>query len=256
MRSPILLSICIVFVNCSYNSFYYFPDKHTVPIKHPSTDIILTNKTGRKIHCLQFNALSNKDYIFFLHGNAGNVSQWSSLLTPLINEGYNIFMPDYQGYGESSGIPTHLNVFHDANLAFSYFMSNTVKTNKCIVFGQSLGGHLSICVTEKHKEGVKLLIVEGAFSSFKDIALEKSPDIANGIIALTLYSPYNALTSIKNIACPVHILHSKTDSVVPYWMGQKLYSNAVHPKYFHEITGGHLDGLRIHPDIILPLFDM
>ena len=50
---------------------------------------------------------------------------------------------------------------------------------------------------------------------------------------------FDSISKINHIKTPKLILHSHEDNVVPFSMGQKLYQNAVEPKEFLEIHGGH-----------------
>ena len=76
------------------------------------------------------------------------------------------------------------------------------------------------------------------------------PDIAAhhySFFPVRLLSRYNYPTgdNIRNVNVPVLIIHSPDDEIIPYSHGQSLFENALEPKYFLEIKGGHNDGAMI-----------
>jgi len=47
---------------------------------------------------------------------------------------------------------------------------------------------------------------------------------------------------IKKVKCPILFIHSRSDEIVPFEFGLRLYSSANGAKEFVEIFGGHNDG--------------
>jgi fermentation-respiration switch protein FrsA (DUF1100 family) len=56
---------------------------------------------------------------------------------------------------------------------------------------------------------------------------------------------YDNLAKIRQLRIPLLIMHSPYDEVVPFAMGQKLFSAASEPKTFFELVGGHNDGYEV-----------
>ncbi len=53
------------------------------------------------------------------------------------------------------------------------------------------------------------------------------------------------------MACPVLIVHSRDDEIIPFRHGRDLFVDANEPKEFLELRGGHNDGfLASGPDYI------
>ena len=50
-------------------------------------------------------------------------------------------------------------------------------------------------------------------------------------IRLLLKDKYESDKKIKNINSPILIMHGKSDKLVPFWMGEKLFNMANEPKY-------------------------
>jgi uncharacterized protein len=53
---------------------------------------------------------------------------------------------------------------------------------------------------------------------------------------------------MPSVHCPVMVLHSSEDDIVPYAMGRALYDAAPGPKRFADLRGGHNGGgLMVSP---------
>jgi fermentation-respiration switch protein FrsA (DUF1100 family) len=48
---------------------------------------------------------------------------------------------------------------------------------------------------------------------------------------------------VKHVRCPVLVIHSPDDILVPYSQGVALYEAAAEPKAFIKLRGGHNDAL-------------
>lgn len=177
--------------------------------------------------------------LLHLHGNAGSLFSQYKFITPFLKHGFQVFIVDYSGFGFSEGKATRNNALEDALLAFDYLRARPdVQNTKLAVYGQSFGGHLSVVVAEKRQADLDGLIVEGAFSSPGDIAASRLP-----LIGRVLVKPgYSAKRSILTYKRPVLIIHSTEDKVIPFYMGQRLYSKANEPKSFYEIRHSHICG--------------
>ena len=58
--------------------------------------------------------------MLFFHGNAGNISHRMEYLLMFHRLGYNTFIFDYRGYGQSSGSPSESGTYLDAQSAWRY----------------------------------------------------------------------------------------------------------------------------------------
>jgi fermentation-respiration switch protein FrsA (DUF1100 family) len=60
---------------------------------------------------------------------------------------------------------------------------------------------------------------------------------------------YRTIDYIKDVHCPVMLIYSRTDEVVPFEFGLELYEVANEPKEFIEIFGSHNDGFLVSGEI-------
>ncbi|MGA1824854.1 MAG: alpha/beta hydrolase, partial [bacterium] len=188
--------------------------------------------------------------VFFLHGNAQNISAHITNVSWLPEKGYQVFLLDYRGYGCSSGSPTISKALHDISAGFDWLCNQSHERELPIyLLGQSLGASLGAYFvgTNPHvKERLAGVIVDAGFANLRTIVREKL-----GAFWLTwplqyplcwlFPSKYNPDKVIHNISpVPLLIIHSRDDKVIPPHHGKKLYDLAGQPKYYLETGGMHI----------------
>lgn len=167
----------------------------------------------------------NNHIIIYSHGNGGNVTWYSSVISKL-SERSDVFAYDYPGYGRSSGKPNEANVMESGLHAYDYLKSLGYKNIWC--YGFSLGGSVTTNICSKRD--VKGAVLQSTFYNMSDCI-----PILSELIAGKDFSSDN----ISGISCPVVVSHSKKDSVVPYSSGRKLYDSLNCEKYFYELNNDH-----------------
>ena len=181
--------------------------------------------------------------ILFLHGNAGNIGGRLEKISLFNKMGFNVFIIDYRGYGNSQGKPTELGINADARAAFDYLVTrDDIDRTKIIVYGVSLGGVPAVdLATQRDVAG---LIVDSSFTNAADMAKKILPFVPGFMLKTKMRSD----EKIKEITVPKMIMHSIDDETVPFKLGQNLYSVASEPKVFLQMEGGHNDGLIYNAD--------
>lgn len=179
-----------------------------------------------------------KGVVLFCHGNAGNISQRIDTFNIFRQLELSTFIFDYRGYGKSAGTPGEKGTYRDADGAWNYLVKDMkVKPGEIIVFGRSLGGGIASYLAQKYP--LRALIIESSFTSITDLA---SGSYRWGPLKLMIRFKYNTIGRLKDIHCPVLIVHSPDDRLIPFDHGQALYEAANPPRKFLRITGDHLNG--------------
>jgi pimeloyl-ACP methyl ester carboxylesterase len=255
-----LVILSILLFSCSGSKFFYRPNKNTEANALGNaivTKSFLNNDKNKKIsltHILSTNGKDNSITILFIPPNGGNSTILAKLLQPLTDRGYNIYLFDYEGYGESEGKADNTNVLQDAQLILDYVVTHKTERHQLLLWGFSLGGNLAVKLAVENPFQIDALIIEGAFTSHRDIARAFAPSLLKWAASFVC-SPYPSKELIKNIQCPVFIAHSINDKVCPFYMGETLYSNAGNPKFFLKLSGDHCYGLLQETDIYLKSLD-
>ena len=186
--------------------------------------------------------------ILHFHGNGGSLLNQYRAIDPLMKDGsFQIFMVDYSGFGFSEGKATRENVLTDGLSAFDYLKARPdVKDTKLIIYGQSLGGNLAAVVAKEKQQGVDGLVIEGGFSSHKDIGKSRGSFLGK----LLVKEMYSSKEAVKDFHKPVLVIHSSEDEEVPFALGKKIFENANQPKEFYEIKHKHIEGPTFYGEII------
>lgn len=185
--------------------------------------------------------------LFFLHGNAGNLVYQYQLVEPFLERGYKVFLFDYSEFGFSDGNATRKNVLEDGHNAFEFMkQQEEFQGDKIVVYGQSLGGHLAAVVGTAHQDEIEGVVIEGGFSSHKDIASDRVP-VLSRIFVKEMYSGKKAIPELEK---PLLIVHSINDKTVPFSNGAEMYRHASEPKSFYAIDSCHICGPLYYADSI------
>jgi len=176
--------------------------------------------------------------VLFFHGNGGNVSHYVHSLAVLNRLGFSSLIVDYRGYGRSEGAPSEKGTYLDAEASWQYVVRTlNIPPERIVIFGRSLGGSIAAWLARKHTP--RLLILESSFTSMRDVAAELYPWMPT---TLLLGKMYSTETFLQDVRCPVLVIHSPDDEIVPYAHGLRLFDRANPPKRFLEIRGRHNTG--------------
>lgn len=259
LLSPILLTAC--------NSVYFLPMKPWV--QNPANqgliyeDVVLIHPDGERVHGWWLPARGPaRGTVYFLHGNAQNISTHLMNVVWMPEQGFNVFLPDYRGYGLSDGEPTLKYAMQDIQLGLDWLRASGRSVDKpLIVFAQSLGASLTIPVLarEENHGRYDCLITEAAFTGYRDIV----GDIMARSWLLRLLKPvvipfqprkYDAIDVVGDLRAPLLMLHSEEDEVIPFSHGEALFGRATATKEFQRLRGRHIASLR-DPDVRDRLID-
>jgi len=183
-------------------------------------------------------AESPRGILLFCHGNAGNRSHRLDSIRIFNRLGLSLFIFDYRGFGESGGRPTEEGLHRDAEGAWRHLVqAKGLDPGKMIVFGRSLGGAVAARLSRTHKP--RALILESAFVSLREAARDSLPGF---LVDLLVPDQYPTLRDLTAAACPVLIIHSRDDEIIPFRHAAALHAAAPEPKEFLEIRGSHNRG--------------
>jgi pimeloyl-ACP methyl ester carboxylesterase len=205
-------------------------------------DITYLTKDGVAINAWFVPAEPAKGTVIFCHGNAANISHRLDIFYIIHSLGYNVFMFDYRGYGNSAGgFPTEEGTYNDVQGAWDYLVKEKgFQPENIIVWGQSLGGAVAAWLSRHEKP--RALILESTFTSTLDVGGEIYPFLP--IRALCRFR-YPTAEYVQAAQCPVLVIHSSQDRLIPYHHGKRLFELAPESKQFLDIMGDHNDGFII-----------
>ncbi len=213
-------------------------------------DVWLRTEDDVDIHGWYIDGASTRVLLFF-HGNAGNISHRLYSIRQFLDLGFSVFIIDYRGYGQSGGRANEQGLYRDADAAWRYLIEERgIAGDDIVIFGRSLGG--SVAAKLATLVDPQALILESTFTSVPDAAAEIYP-----------WLPVRWLTRLRHatgdyvgdVHCPVLVIHSRDDEIIPYHHGEDIFDAANEPRTLLTIRGGHneaivtdearyIDGLR------------
>jgi pimeloyl-ACP methyl ester carboxylesterase len=254
MKGPIMtgLWIVIIVIICytaylGYLFFFqshlvYYPEKTLVAdpslIRLDFDDVSFRTQDGLILSGWFIPCERSRGVILFCHGNAGNISHRLESINIFHNLDLDVFIFDYRGYGKSEGKPSEEGTYLDAEAAWQYLVNERqVSPGNIIIFGRSLGGAIAAWLAKNYESGA--LILESTFTSAYDFAVRVYPFVP---VRLLVRFQYNTTDYLYQINCPVLIIHSRDDELMPFEHGMRLFEVANEPKKFLEIHGSHNEG--------------
>lgn len=205
-----------------------------------------------KIHAVLFKPTSKPIGTIFHHlGNGMTLINSQKIYEPLINSGFQIFAYERRGFAKSEGKDDNSIILkNDAIKIFDEFLElEDVKNTDVIIWGQSLGGAFATVNGAERQDKIKGIILEGTFDSFPEMG-KKYARLLNlenfkWLIPLLMNNDFPAEEEIKKINKQIVIIHSISDSQVPFSLGQNLYNSSnKSTTEFWEIDGKHIDGMN------------
>lgn len=230
----------------------FYPDKPLV--RTPEAlgltyqDILLEASDSLKIHGWFLPAQGDlKGSVYFLHGNAQNISTHVQNIAWLPQYGYQVFLIDYRGFGRSGGTPRLPEIFMDVEAGFNWLLDHA-DHKPLFLLGQSMGASLGIYFTATNPEVKRHLAgiaSDSAFSSYFEIVRHVAA--SNWLtwpfqypVASLMNYPYNPIDVIADISpVPLLLTHGRKDFVVPFSQGEQLYQAAKQPKMMIQSETGH-----------------
>lgn len=157
----------------------------------------------------------NTKTIIYSHGNATDVGAMAGLQCLIAkNIKCHVLVYDYSGYGESGGLPMEKNTYRDVKMVYEWVVANVAAAeNSVILYGQSVGSGPSVWLASR-RENVGGLILHSPFTSGMRVLTPSR--------ALACLDIFPNIDRIKNVECPVFIIHGKDDSEVGFEHGLAL----------------------------------
>jgi uncharacterized protein len=171
---------------------------------------------GEMLNGVLFKSDSARGLIFYLHGNAGSIDSWGHVAKTYTDLNYDVFMPDYRGYGKSGGsINGEQQILEDNQMIYDE-LKKKYNENRIIVLGYSIGTGPAANLACANKP--RLLILQAPYYSMTDMMRTTYPIIPTFILKYK----FATHTYLEDCKIPVVIFHGDQDEVIYYGSSLKL----------------------------------
>lgn len=244
MRNALLTSVVVVvvlyLVACVVlyrfqERLIFFPER--LPADHRYTfptafrEVTLEGD-GATLHALHFTVDQPKGVILYLHGNAGSLRSWGHVASDFVERGYDVLIPDYRGYGKSTGGLTHERILlADALVAYTY-LREQYPEQPIILYGRSLGTGVAVYLATVQPP--RMVILEAPYVSMRELATRQFPLVP----PMLLKYPLRTDRWVSAVTSPVYLIHGTHDEVIPYNSSERLLLSITSEHELFTIPGG------------------
>lgn len=210
----------------------------------PFEEIAVKAADGPSIHGWFIPREPGDPVVLLCHGNGGNISHRLQKAVLLRKAGAAVALFDYRGYGRSTGKPSEQGTYRDAEAVYDWLAKEKkVPASKLVLHGESLG--CGVAVELARARPAAGMILESGFTSTVDMGKRIFPWLP---VKWLVSFKYDSLSKLSQVRCPILVMHSPQDDIIPYDMGRKLYDAAPQPKTFFELRGDHNEGFLLTGD--------
>lgn len=267
MNNIIYIILIVVIVYIAICAFYYIFQERFIfvpwgkkrsdaPILLGSefTEYFLDGAYNGRIHAIHIKVRNPRGIILYFHGNTGSIDRWGAISEELTSFGFDIFLPDYRGYGKSRGQRTEETLYSDALLCYKKVLE-LYPENKICIYGRSLGTAMATWLAAYTHPGA--VVLETPFNNLIEVAMHHSK-----IIPVKLFLRYTFRNDLhlKRAKAPVLIAHGTKDNIVKYKSGLRLYKSLKDHTDAEMLTipggnHGNLNGFPVFRDTLNRFFD-
>jgi fermentation-respiration switch protein FrsA (DUF1100 family) len=228
LRIALLLYFALLVIGAFFSDRFIFLPRPSSYRDGPEL-LKLTAEDENKITALYLQNPSAKFTLLLSHGNAEDLGDDRDWHAQLRRAGFSVFAYDYEGYGTSDGKPNKTRAYQDEMAAYSYLVK-TLKTppDRIIAFGKSVGTGPATWIAAR--EPVAGLILQSPFTSTFRVMTR---------ITILPFDKFPNYKNIRNVRCPVLIIHGTVDGVIPFWHGEEMYRLANEPKGHLWVEGAN-----------------
>jgi uncharacterized protein len=218
------------------------PGEYKYDVEKGGEEVFFKTSDGETINGLFYKGAGTNVIIYF-HGNAGDLSSWQQVAEDFTSFGFNLLIIDYRGYGKSTGELSEDGFYSDAEAAFQFAVTQKgFHENQIIAYGRSIGSGVAVDLASKHS--LKGLILEAPYASLSQLVQERVPYL---FPKFWLRYQFDSKQKLKQVKCPMLLIHGDSDAVIPANHSQILYNTFQGKKHFILIPGGPHNNLNVYP---------
>jgi len=180
-------------------------------INQPHQEISIPINNEDTLHLTRFTTVSSaKGAVLYFHGNRQNVERYARFATIFTENGYEVLMMDYPGYGKSRGVITESKMYEWSQIVYS-IARKSYAPSQLIIYGKSLGSGIAAQLAAKRD--CRYLIAETPYYDLPSVLSHYAPIYPFNLL---MHFQFPTYTYLQQVTAPVLLLHGTTDGVVAY----------------------------------------
>ena len=194
-------------------------------------------------HIVQFTVPDSlrKGVVLYFHGNQNNITRYAPFAPQFTNEGYEVWMAEYPGFGKAEGKATEDLMYQEAIQVYQ-LARKKYTPQQIIIYGKSIGTGVASYLASRRD--CQNLILETPYYS---IASLLRPLFGIYPLGSLLHFQFPTYQYLPEVAAPITILHGTRDGVIRYSNAQQLQPLLKSGDRFITIEGGSHNNLNDFP---------
>lgn len=190
---------------------------------------------GAQLSVLELRLPEPRGVVFFLHGNSGNLQSWFVNTGFYRRAGFDLVMPDYRGFGKSTGRIESEAQLHADVMAVWRDVASRYAGKPVVLYGRSLGTGLAAALAATVQPELTVLV--SPYASIEGLARDNYPWLPPQAVRY----PLRTDLAIERISGPVLLLHGDRDELIPEAQSRALLPRARHGRLVSVPGAGHGD---------------
>ncbi|MEO7444565.1 MAG: alpha/beta fold hydrolase [Ferruginibacter sp.] len=188
-----------------------------------------------------------KGSVIYFHGNRDNVQRYIPFAGIFTRAGYDVYMPDYPGYGRSTGIISEASLYAQAMRVYEEASANS-SGDSIIIYGKSLGSGIAAYLASQKPS--RMLILETPYY-----------DVSGIFGAYAFMYPVHQLVKYKiptwkyvqQVKEQVIIFAGEADGVIRFSENKKLEPLLKPQDAFYSIPGAGHNEVNLSPEYLFKM---
>jgi pimeloyl-ACP methyl ester carboxylesterase len=220
LRYVVMVYALICGLYFTYQHLLYFQPKAldlnhvlTYPVQLRTASSKIPYDANTLIDVVKFKPLDStkeiKGVVLFFHGNRFNVEHYSTYAPYFTRNGFEVWMPDYPGFGRSTG-EIQMIILNELSVQLYKMARLTFEPDQIVIYGKSLGTGVASYLASVRD--CRHLLLETPYYSLSSLTQAYLP-----FVPVPQLIKYNLKTGeyFKEIAAPITVLAAEEDKLIP-----------------------------------------
>jgi hypothetical protein len=186
-------------------------------------------------------SVAARGLLIYFHGNQKNITRYAPFAANFTRSGYEVWMPDYPGFGKSTGELTEKKMYRMAEQLYR-LAEPRFGASRILVYGRSMGSGTAAYLASV--KPVKALVLETPYCSIPELVSDYVPFYPCRLLLRYEFPVRNFLSETD---CPVTIFQGTDDWVVRHAHARRLEKSLKAGSRFVSIEGGSHNNLGDYP---------
>lgn len=210
-----------------------FPPGHRFNFPMPYEEAIIPMNGTDTVSLVKFFPAQkrHRGIVIYFHGNMENIEHYAPFAAAFTRHGYEVWMPDYPGYGKSTGTLTEDKMYDAAARVYKLAMQQ-YHSDSIIIYGKSLGTGVAAYIASRSPS--QMLILETPYTNIPDLFASHLFIYPTGRM---IHYKFPVDEYLGDVRVPVVIFHGTGDWIIPYRCAVQLKAQLKPADRFTTIEG-------------------